>query len=211
MGQHSHQDGNPGRNASGLLETLPLHPREEWERYNVLDLNCKEHKWEMKMNSVEMVDELQDKAGSLSWSNTLVTPLGHYTCWGSFGFCFYSKSASPLQQHKFSLSSRNEDWYDCASDMPDKIKLHRQGIFFCATRTSGLTPTAHQLWHVHWRAEGSSHRCPISGTSTAGQWRQLLKGAHLLQLAYSLVTGYTLPFRALIPQYSTPKSSLLWK
>lgn len=99
MGQHSHQDRNPGCNASGLLETLPLHPREEWERYNVLVLNCKEHKWEMKMNSVEMVDELQDKAGSLSWSNTLVTPLGHYTCWGSFGFCFYSKSASPLQQH----------------------------------------------------------------------------------------------------------------
>lgn len=66
-------------------------------------------------------------------------------------------------RHLVFLSSRNEDWHDCASDLPGKIGLHRlQDLFLCAIWTPGLPPPAHWLQCVHWGTEGSSSLCQVS-------------------------------------------------
>lgn len=93
----------------------------------------------------------------------------------------------PLELHSdtvFAFSSlhflpsfRDEDWYDCASDMSGKAWLCRlQGLFLCAIWTSGLSPPAHRLRCVYWGAEGSSRLCPVSSQRV---------GAHLAGLHYS--------------------------
>lgn len=129
-------------------------------------------------------DELLYTASSLSWSNTPMTPLGHSTHEIALVPAFRISLHPILQLHSGTvfacssdffffpfLSSRNEDWYDRTCDLPDKICLHRlQDLFLCAIWTPGLPTPAHRLRCVYWRAESSSHLCPVSSISMAHKW-----------------------------------------
>lgn len=100
------------------------------------------------------------------------------------------RGAGRCSWHLVFHSSRNEDWYDCASDLPRKIRLHRlQDLFLCAIWAPGLSPPAHWLQCVYWGTEGSNSLCPVSKTRTADtRWIQV-SSCPLSSAGYTLRDG----------------------
>lgn len=179
MAWHSPQGTGPGGGIEpGLLETSTT-SKERMRKVPHAGFELQEAPREDEAEQCRFVRELQDKASSLSWSNSLMTPFGHCTCDAALVSASRISLHPPFQQHPGSVFVCS---LDNSSPLKTKIGMTVPGTpllksgctdykisFFVPldTRTPHHSPLT-LLWR---RAEGSSYFSHVSGTGRGGKWR----------------------------------------